>query len=51
MADLQQTYVGGYLLCALVFALASAASYACVAPAGAAEPIGPAGTVAAVRAE
>jgi MFS family permease len=51
MADLQQTYAGGYLLCALVFALASAASYACVAPAGAAESIAPAGKVAAMRAE
>jgi MFS family permease len=51
MADLQQTYVGGYLMCAGVFALASAASYACVAPASAAESIAPAGKVAAVRAE
>jgi MFS family permease len=51
MADLEQTYVGGYLMCAVVFALASAASYACVAPASVAEPIAPAGKVAAIRAE
>jgi MFS family permease len=47
MADLQKSYFGGYLLCALVFALGAAASYACVAPRRMAESIAPAGKVAA----